>query len=73
MEIQALRNLKDILDRDKELLQDQLAKHTREKNDMINQMDEKIQDIDKLFKEKQDLLNENFKMQEELQRHRFVI
>jgi len=37
-----LRNLKDILDRDKELLQDQVAADSREKNDIINQMDEKI-------------------------------
>ncbi len=36
LEICALRNLKDILDRDKQLLSYQIDAHVREKNDICN-------------------------------------
>ena len=72
-EICTLRDLKEIVDRDKAMLQGQVNQLLREKDDLIAQIDSSSVDIKTVFKEKQDIQGENFRLNEEIQNMRFMI
>ena len=61
-EICTLRDLKEIVDRDKAMLQGQVNQLLRDKEDLIAQIDHSVIDVKSIFKEKQDTLAENFRL-----------
>ena len=65
-EITTLRELKNIVDRDKEQLQQQVESLIKQKDELIDQLDKKNDDIKLFFKEKKDMQQENFRLAEEI-------
>jgi len=70
-EIGVLRELKRINDRDNLLLRDQNEKLLKEKRDIMDDMENKLLELQKVYAEKKDLMSENFRLEDEIQNMRF--
>jgi len=72
-EIGVLRQIKSINDRDNDQLKAQNDQLIREKADLIEENEKKLREIQVIYKEKNDQMQENFRLIEETQNMRFMI